>query len=158
MKYPRRQLRMALCAIASMCTTGAGQADCLDDAASYFGVDTTLVHAIAYHESGMRPQAINRNRDGSIDIGLMQINSSWLPRLASNGIGKQQLLDPCVNGYVGTWILRSNIERVGPTWKAVGAYNASSPTKQLRYANRIYGLWRSLKGAGAEQLSTSGPQ
>ena len=37
--------------------------------------------------------AINRNRDGSHDIGLMQINSMHLPDLARQGITRQRLLD-----------------------------------------------------------------
>jgi soluble lytic murein transglycosylase-like protein len=127
-----------------ICGSGAARADCLDDAATYFGVDGALVHALAWHESKMEPRAINRNRDGSVDIGLMQINSRWLSTLEKRGISRENLFDPCVNGYVGTWILRSNIERIGPTWKAVGAYNAATPSKQLTYANKIYAIWRGL--------------
>jgi soluble lytic murein transglycosylase-like protein len=113
-------------------------ADCLDDAAAYHRVNPQLVHAIAQHESGMRADAVNVNSNGSEDIGLMQINSSWLPVLARFGIGRVELFNACVNAYVGTWILASNIRRFGPTWKAVGAYNATSSGKQLTYANAIY--------------------
>ncbi|KVV40919.1 lytic transglycosylase [Burkholderia territorii] len=120
-------------------------ADCLDDAARYFGVDTALVHAIAFHESNMRANAVNKNQDGSVDIGLMQINSRWIPTLAARGIPSESLWNPCVNGYVGTWILKSNIDRLGATWKAVGAYNARSPDKQLKYATSVYGIWRQLQ-------------
>jgi len=113
-------------------------ADCLDDAANYRHISVQLVRAIAQHESGMRADAVNINRDGSEDIGLMQINSSWLPTLSRFGIRREHLFDACVNAYVGTWILASNIKRFGPTWKAVGAYNAVSSAKQLVYANAIY--------------------
>lgn len=151
----RHLVRSGLIGAGLALTATFARADCLDDAAAYFSVDPVLVRAIAQHESGMRANAINRNRNGSYDIGLMQINSSWLPRLATKGISEQSLFDPCVNGYVGTWILRANIERLGPTWKAVGAYNAVSPDKQLRYANRIYGRWRALQRAGVSQPSES---
>jgi soluble lytic murein transglycosylase-like protein len=114
------------------------QADCLDDAANYQHISVQLVRAIAQKESGMRADAVNLNTDGSEDIGLMQVNSSELPTLASFGIGRAQLFDACVNAYVGTWILARKIRRFGPTWKAVGAYNASSSSKQLVYANDIY--------------------
>ncbi|WP_408283054.1 lytic transglycosylase domain-containing protein [Paraburkholderia graminis] len=123
-------------------------ADCLDDAAAYQHVSTQLVHAIAQHESGMRANAVNMNSNGTEDIGLMQINSSWLPKLARYGIRRQDLFNPCVNGYVGTWILASNIRQFGPTWKAVGAYNAVSTQKQLIYANAIY---RRLQRLGQQQ-------
>ncbi|MGF6265343.1 soluble lytic murein transglycosylase-like protein [Paraburkholderia youngii] len=113
-------------------------ADCLDDAAQFHHVNVVLVRAIAQQESGMRADAVNRNTDGSEDIGLMQINSSWLPKLRRYGITRESLFNACVNGYVGTWILASNIKQFGPTWKAVGAYNAVSTSKQLVYANHIY--------------------
>jgi soluble lytic murein transglycosylase-like protein len=114
------------------------RADCLDDAAQYHRVSVQVVRAIAQQESGMRPYVTSRNSDGSEDIGLFQINSSWLPKLARFGITRQHLFDACVNAYVGTWILASNIKQFGPTWKAVGAYNAVSSNKQLIYANNIY--------------------
>jgi soluble lytic murein transglycosylase-like protein len=114
------------------------RADCLDDAAAYRHLDVRLVRAIAQHESGMRANAIHRNSNGTDDIGLMQINSSWLPKLAKYGISREHLFNACVNAYVGTWILASNCRQFGATWKAVGAYNALSPQKQLIYANAIY--------------------
>ncbi|MFC0403133.1 lytic transglycosylase domain-containing protein [Paraburkholderia rhizosphaerae] len=114
------------------------RADCLDDAAAFQHVSTQLVHAIAQHESGMRANAVNANSNGTEDIGLMQINTSWLPTLARYGVRREHLFDACVNAYIGTWILASNIKRFGPTWKAVGAYNAASSSKQLVYANAIY--------------------
>ncbi|MGC8213229.1 lytic transglycosylase domain-containing protein [Ralstonia pseudosolanacearum] len=127
----------------------AARADCLDDAAIYYRLDPNLVRAIAWHESGMRPLAINRNSNGSVDVGLMQINSTWFPTLARAGIAPEHLWNACVNAYVGAWILSSNIARIGPNWKAVGAYNATSPEKQLRYANQIYARWQALQRAGA---------
>ena len=116
----------------------AAHADCLDDAAAYYRLDPHLVRAIAWHESGMRPTAVNRNTDGSVDIGLMQINSSWLPSLARYGITRAHLFDACVNAYVGSWILSRNIQQLGLTWDAVGAYNAKSPAKRLIYAQKVY--------------------
>jgi soluble lytic murein transglycosylase-like protein len=113
-------------------------ADCLDDAARFHRVNVALVRAIAQQESGMRSNAINTNNDGSEDIGLMQINSSWLPKLRRYGITRESLFNGCVNAYVGTWILASNVKQFGATWKAVGAYNAVSANKQLVYANNIY--------------------
>ncbi|MCP3724687.1 lytic transglycosylase domain-containing protein [Paraburkholderia sp. CNPSo 3272] len=119
------------------------RADCIDDAAAYRHISPRLVRAIAQQESGMRANAINVNANGSEDIGLMQINSSWLPRLARFGIQREHLFNACVNAYVGTWILASNFRQFGPTWKAVGAYNATSSSRQLVYANSIY---RRLQG------------
>ena len=138
-----------LCAVALLCS--AAGADCLDDAATFHGVDARLVRSIALQESGMNPHITHRNSNGSEDIGLMQINSIHLPRLARFGISRDRLFDGCINAYVGAWILRENIERFGPVWKAVGAYNASSPEKQLRYASLVHARWQKLQRAAIGQ-------
>ncbi|CAB3805136.1 hypothetical protein LMG28688_06122 [Paraburkholderia caffeinitolerans] len=130
-------------AIALLIAPAVTRADCIDDAAAYRHISPRLVRAIAQQESGMRANAINVNANGSEDIGLMQINSSWLPKLARFGIQREHLFNACVNAYVGTWILASNFRQFGPTWKAVGAYNATSSSRQLIYANSIY---RRLQG------------
>ncbi|KVF40301.1 lytic transglycosylase domain-containing protein [Burkholderia vietnamiensis] len=120
------------------CAAAVCRADCIDDAAMYHRLNPRLLRAIAQHESGMRADAINRNSNGSEDIGLMQINSSWLPKLAQYGIRREHLFNACVSAYVGAWILAANIKQFGPNWKAVGAYNAVTPSKQLVYASAIY--------------------
>lgn len=94
----------------------------------------------------MRDHIIATNANGSRDIGRMQINSSWLPTLARFGIHERDLLDGCVNTYVGAWILSQNIARLGLDWNAIGAYNATSPDKRLAYEAKIY---RQLLAEGA---------
>ncbi len=123
---------------------GAAHADCIDDAAAFEHVNVGLMRAIAQVESGTRTNVINTNSNGTTDIGLMQINSSWLPRLAREGITEQSLLDPCTNAYVGAWILAQNIQQYGPTWNAIGAYNASAPEKRLAYAQKVYNTAQSI--------------
>ena len=78
---------------------------CWEQAAERYGVSSELLYAIARTESGLDPQAIGRNRNGSRDIGLMQINSAWLPRLSTHGIAERDLFDPCTSIHVGAWIL-----------------------------------------------------
>lgn len=130
-------LRIAL-VIAGTALSSIVRADCLDEAAAFHRVSPTLARGIAQVESGMRSWVTNTNTNGSEDIGLMQINSAHLPRLAKFGITRQSLFDPCTNAYVGTWILADCLTRYGETWTAVGCYNAGAPDKRLRYANRVY--------------------
>lgn len=121
-------------------------AACFDQAATRYGVSSSLLRAISLVESGSNSTARNRNVDGSEDVGHMQINSRWLRALSSYGIGREQLLDPCINTHVGAWILAQNIRRLGYNWEAVGAYNARSPGKRAAYARRVAAKvksWRS---------------
>lgn len=111
---------------------------CWDEAAARYSVNPYLLYAIAKTESGLNPNAINRNKNGSADIGLMQINTAWLPTLRRYGIGANELYNPCTSIYVGAWILAQNQRKLGNTWEAVGAYNAASPDKRIKYAYKVY--------------------
>ena len=112
-------------------------ATCFDTAAQRYRVPVDLLKAIALQESGGRAQAVNRNPNGSYDIGMMQINSAWLPTLARHGISAQHLYDPCVSTLVGAWILSNNFKRLGYNTQGLGAYNAVSPDKRERYARQV---------------------
>jgi soluble lytic murein transglycosylase-like protein len=96
-----------------------------------------LLAAIAEVESGLRPGAIGRNTKSSIDIGLMQINSLWLPEPQRHGISPRDLLDPCVSVHVSSWVLAHKIRLHGNTWTALGAYNAGSDVLRERYARKV---------------------
>lgn len=115
----------------------ASHAGCFELAAQRYKVPAPLLKAIALQESGGRAHAVNRNTNGSTDIGLMQINSAWLPTLARHGIAEQHLFDPCVSALVGAWILSNNFARLGYTRQGLGAYNAVSPHKRERYARQV---------------------
>ena len=117
---------------------------CWQSAANRYGIHETILRAIAVTESAMDSQAINRNTNGSVDIGLMQINSRWFPSLAEIGIQPGDLWNPCTNIHVGAWILAGEIRRFGYTWQAVGAYHAGPAQsvvreqRRMRYAQRVY--------------------
>jgi len=117
---------------------------CWQSAANRYGIHETILRAIALTESAMDSQAINRNTNGSVDIGLMQINSRWFPSLAESGIQPGDLWNPCTNIQVGAWILAGEVRRFGYTWQAVGAYHAgpaksvARDQRRMRYAQRVY--------------------
>lgn len=142
----RPRIRPWLLAAALLC----GRADaCWQDAAERFGVNASLLYAIGRTESGLNPLARGPvNTNGSYDIGLMQINSSWLPTLRRHGIEERELYDACTSIHVGAWILAHNMRRLGNSWNAVGAYNAADPKKRLAYALKVYRNLPREGGAG----------
>jgi len=110
---------------------------CWQEAAEQHQVNPYLLSAIAKTESGYNPQAVHHNRNGTRDIGLMQINSLWLPELARHGIREADLYDPCTNLHVGAWLLRRQQLQHGNTWDAVGRYHSATPHLKTRYAQRV---------------------
>jgi soluble lytic murein transglycosylase-like protein len=111
---------------------------CWQEVADKYQVNANLLYAIAKTESSLNPTAVNHNANGSYDIGLMQINSSWLSTLQRFGIKEKDLYRPCVSIEVAAWILAQNMQRHGATWAAIGAYNTSNAERGLLYANRVY--------------------
>lgn len=108
---------------------------CFEEAADIYDVSPLVLWSIAHVESNFNPKAIGYNGDGSIDYGLMQINSRWIPSLR---LSRYHLIqDPCYNVKVGAWVLSNCMARYGNSWEAVGCYNASSRHKKARYAWKI---------------------
>lgn len=114
---------------------------CWGMASQKHGVPIDLLQAIAMQESRFNPKAVGpQNKNGTYDIGLMQINSNWLRKdqvLGRMGVTKGDLLDPCINLHVGAWILKKNFEQFGYNWRAIGAYNARTEYKRVNYANNV---------------------
>lgn len=131
-----------------------------------YRVPVEVLKAIAKTESNFRPDARNRNPDGSEDVGLMQINSSWGPTLAGYGIREAELLEPCTNLKVGAWILASNASRLGWNWDAIGAYNVGCKKlgkeecgrRRASYARKVHQALMRLDNKPMQLISpTSSP-
>jgi len=155
----RRALPVALTMVlagALISTAGEARADCYDDAAAYQHVNPMMLRAIVWQESHGIPSARHDNANGTVDIGIAQINSIHLPALAGYGIAPTALYDGCVNVYVEAWILKQKMVKYGNTWQAVGAYHSETPTKRDAYARSIRQIlirWGALP-ASAAQIAT----
>ncbi|ARL38901.1 lytic transglycosylase domain-containing protein [Burkholderia pseudomallei] len=151
-----RKLLVAVCVAA--CAPCVVAKDCWTRAGERHGIDPLLLVAIAKVESSMDPRAFNRNRNGTYDIGLMQINSTHLPRLVKVGITHKRLIEePCTSIDTGAAILAEFVERHGYTWNAVGAYNAGSSPKRAparkAYAMKVWAVYRDLTSDRATSMA-----
>lgn len=102
-----------------------------------FGIEFSLLKRIAMIESSLNPSAINQNKNGTVDIGLMQINSMHLKRLGKVGVTRQSLLDPEVNVYVAALLLSSHIRKRGYNLEAIGCYHSANPVFKNQWLRRL---------------------
>jgi len=112
---------------------------CFQMAGEIYQVSPTLLLAIARAESNPDPAATNHNRNGTVDVGLMQNNSIWRDQL---GPTWDYLFNPCTNIMTGAWILSRCFQDYGYTWQAVGCYHSRTPTRRDAYAARIASIIR----------------
>lgn len=141
-----RVLRIASLALVSVsCMAHAGgptaswptQA-CLETATHAMKVPAVLVLGIMQVEGGKPGQRVY-NTNGSYDMGPMQVNSWWLPRLAPLGITARRLTDDgCLNLTVGTAILASALKEAhGDIALAVGWYHSHTPALAGAYKDKV---------------------
>ena len=103
-------------------------------AGEYFGVNPQILWAIAQKETRHNPKLISKpNKNGTYDIGIMQINSAHLPRLKKEyNITKKDLLNPKINIFVGAEILKKCFDKHGVSQNGITCYNG-------RIKNNPYG-------------------
>ncbi len=94
---------------------------CFEEAGSRYGIAPLLLQAISKVESNGNAYAVNTNSfSQTVDIGHMQINSSWRKYLGQHYAG---LYNACYCTMVGAWILRQCVDRYGYDWEAVACYH-----------------------------------
>lgn len=106
---------------------------CIVPAAQYHGVNHDILRAILRVESGLKPSTVARNDNGSIDVGIGQINSIHFKDLATYGISPRHLLDACVGTYVAAWNIKKHIAANGNSMQAIARYNSATPYFNRRY-------------------------
>ena len=135
----------AFCIIMLILITTSAQAEqlCFDEAGSEYSINPQILKAIAKVESNFNPRAVNWNKNGTYDFGIMQINSSWYYTL-----GKDWWLtlgDPCSNIKGGARILSGCMKKYGYSWEAIGCYNSQTPSKRDKYAMSVFKQLQSIQ-------------
>ncbi len=116
-------------------------ADCFDDAAEWQGVHAGVLRAIAFQENRRCDGTVSKNKNGTVDIGCMQINSIHLSDLSRYSITKESLLDQCTNIFVGARHYKKMVMKYGNTWEAVGAYHSETPKHRDPYARSVEAIF-----------------
>lgn len=124
--------------------------ECINYAAQTFHVPAVIIVAVMKIENGWNGAAI-KNKNGSHDLGVMQVNSGWLSRLGKHGITRQDLqFNPCVNVHAATWILARGLARA-EGWKGVGNYHSATPIHNMKYRRKVKFAYDSIQKAIREK-------
>ena len=156
---------MSLDPVASrLATTGVAFASQIETAAHRYGLDPSLLAAVAAQETGGPGSNSGHNivGDGGHGHGLFQIDDRWHP-FASTGAA----MDPAQNADYAAGMLSGLLKRYGGNVKeALSAYNAGSPTargtsttwgdgQRLDYADSVLRHYQQLGSSddGADRLA-----
>ncbi|ATI79828.1 lytic transglycosylase domain-containing protein [Sphingobium yanoikuyae] len=94
-------------------------------------------------QEGGQIGTVSRNRDGSEDLGPMQINSWWLTPIARAlhrdrwQVRNWLISDPCFNVQAARWIFVSGLQARKDYWGAIGIYHSPNEARQRRYARLV---------------------
>lgn len=117
-------------------------AACLMLAAQTYSVPPAVLVGIYKAEGGKVGQEVP-NKNGSYDLGPMQINTIWMPELAKKwGVNKATARkwvrdDACTNVGVSAWILRSHLDETKSLSQAIAHYHSRTPVHGTRYKKRV---------------------
>jgi len=119
----------------------AQKADCIVEAAQCFQINPLVIKAIIWHESKNQQQAMNTNKNKTVDVGIMQINTVHFKALQAKGISEDLLREnSCANVFSGSWVLKKNIARYGYTWEGIGNYHSKTRVHHDKYVNKIISI------------------
>lgn len=114
------------------------EAQCIRKAAADNRLPEEILWAIRIAEGGTRG-TVRQNKDGSVDVGVMQINSTHFDYFKENyGVKPSWLIyNQCYSILAGGYRLAKEIKRRGDFWRGVGDYHSRTPSLNARYRQRI---------------------
>lgn len=117
--------------------------ECFINEARTHSIDPYVLLAVMKTEGG-RPGELALNRNGTVDLGPMSVNTVWLPTLAKHYRTTEPELrhrlasDGCANVAAGALILKRKIQSNGGLWEGVANYHSSNPARQGPYLMRVH--------------------
>jgi len=123
---------------------------CMALVAAVYHLPPRVLPAIQAVEGGTVGN-VSHNVDGSADLGVMQVNTLWLPalsrvaRLTPDATQRRLLFDPCFNIAAAGLILRGYLDETrGDLMQAVGDYHSHTLERNRRYQEKVVAAARRL--------------
>jgi Transglycosylase SLT domain len=116
---------------------------CMVAAAAFYHLPPRVLPSIQVVEGG-RPGTVSTNTDGTQDLGVMQVNTRWVPRFAAitgmrtEAVRARLVADPCFNIAAAGAIMRLALsESGGDLLRAVGIYHSHTPARANAYQTKV---------------------
>ncbi len=116
---------------------------CIEAAADSHGLPATMLVILLRVEGG-RLGRVSDNTNATVDIGPMQVNEIWLPKIAAHwGASVPETFAAlrdnfCANLEGGAWILRQAMDEAqGDFWQGVAFYHSHSPGHEAEYLQQV---------------------
>lgn len=116
---------------------------CMAASALFYHLPPRVLPSIQAVEGGA-PGVVHSNTDGSVDLGVMQVNSRWIPVIARlmhvplPEVAVGLALKPCFNIAAAAMILRGHLDTErGNLLRAVGDYHSRTPELNVAYARKV---------------------
>lgn len=113
---------------------------CVIQASTDYSIPVRLILAVQKTEGG-RVGMKNKNKNGTFDYGVMQINTIWLNKLKNQfKIDENMLMNNyCLSVRTAAYILRYEINlENGNFWSGVGHYHSRTKHLKMAYIARVY--------------------
>ena len=118
--------------------------ECIIAASELYDFPAGVLVIILNVENG-RLGEVSGNKNGTVDIGPMQVNEIWVPKLAEHwGVSPDQAYralrdEVCANIEGGSWILRQALDEAkGNFWEGVALYHSHSGAAKSAYLRSVY--------------------
>jgi hypothetical protein len=118
-------------------------AACLLMASNMYQVPLPTLIGILRVEGGHIGQESGPNFNGTYDLGVMQVNTLWVPQLAqiwhvNDATAREWIRDnTCVNVHVAAWILKQKIAETGSLYGGIAYYHSATLGLGYPYANKV---------------------
>lgn len=117
--------------------------ECLTAAAEAHRLPPAMLVILLEVEGGTLGR-VSRNTNDTADLGPMQVNTIWVPKMAARwrttpAAAHAALRDSlCANLEGGAWILRQALDEArGDFWTGVGIYHSHNPAYKERYLRKV---------------------
>ncbi len=116
---------------------------CMALVAQIYSLPPRVLPSIQRVEGGA-PGVVHRNVNGTDDLGIMQINTVWLPylsgytRLSQDEVRTRLLQRACFNIAAGGLIMRIYLDETGgDLMRAIGNYHSHTPALNEDYQAKV---------------------